>query len=81
MSNASRDIKRDRERLEREVCLYTCRLYRLEDQPPYMPELRALYMAVRETYKGGMKKGQTVNHQWPLRAGRGERRTGKRVRS
>lgn len=36
------------------------------EEPPYMPELRALYMAVRETHKGGMEKGQTVNHSWPL---------------
>jgi hypothetical protein len=40
-------------------------------QPPYMRELRALYMAVRETHKGGMKKGQTVNHEWPGYVGKG----------
>jgi hypothetical protein len=51
--------------------------YRLKgaDQPPYMPQLRALYMAVRETHKGRFKgKGQTVNHMWPLVIGKARAR-------
>jgi hypothetical protein len=72
-----------RARFERELCLYSIKTYnapriaralgkRVVDQPPYMPELRALYMAVRETYKGsknGIGKGQTVNHMWPRETG------------
>jgi hypothetical protein len=60
-----------RDRFERELCLYSIEMYharKLGNQPPYMPELRALYMAVRETYKGsknGIGKGQTVDHMWP----------------
>jgi hypothetical protein len=37
------------------------------DQPPYMPELRALYMAVRETYKGG--RGD-LDHMWDPEVGK-----------
>jgi hypothetical protein len=75
------DIRRAR--FERELCLYSIETYnapriaralgkRVVDQPPYMPELRALYMAVRETYKGsknGIAKGRTVNHCWPREVG------------
>ena len=61
-----------RARFERELWLYSRETYnarKLGKQPPYMPELRALYMAVRETHKGGMAKGQTVDHCWPRMIG------------
>jgi hypothetical protein len=64
-----KEQERRRERFERELNLYACFAHHLEDQPPYMPELRALYMAVRETYKGGMGKGQTIDHMWDKRVG------------
>jgi hypothetical protein len=65
-----------RDRFERELCLYSIEMYnapriaratgrKAPDQPPYMPELRALYMAVRQTYKGSMPKGADVDHMWP----------------
>ena len=65
-----------RARFERELHHYSIETYNapriaralgkpVVDQPPYMPELRALYMAVRETYKGGMPKGADVDHMWP----------------
>src|SRR5712692_5881526 len=69
-----------RARFERELHHYSIETYnalriaralgkRVVDQPHYMPELRALYMAVRETHKGGMAKGETVDHQWPREVG------------
>lgn len=36
------------------------------DQPPYMPELRALYMAVRATYEGGIGD---LDHMWDRKVG------------
>jgi hypothetical protein len=70
-SPADREKRRDR--FERELCLYSIETYtepRLAralgkpviDQPPYMPELRALYMAVRKTHKGGIGD---LDHMWP----------------
>jgi hypothetical protein len=71
------DIQRRRDRFELELCVYGGFTYNAGklglDQPPYMPELRALYMAVRETAKGGFGKGETVNHQWPLCVGKARR--------
>jgi hypothetical protein len=54
-----------RARFERELWFYSRETYLGKDQPPYMPELRALYMAVRETHKGSMPKGADVDHMWP----------------
>jgi hypothetical protein len=69
-----------RARFERELCLYSIETYnapriaralgkRVVDQPVYMPELRALYMAVRETYKVSMPKGADIDHMWPREVG------------
>jgi hypothetical protein len=46
------------------------------DQPPYMRELRALYMAVRETYKGGIGD---IDHMWDREVGRPPREVAGRV--
>jgi hypothetical protein len=77
-----------RARFERELHHYSIETYnalrmaralgkRVVDQPLYMPELRALYMAVRETHKGDMPKGADIDHMWPRvigRPGRGRRK-------
>ena len=70
-----------RDRFERELNLYSVETYNapriaralgkpVVDQPPYMPELRALYMAVRETHKGNMPKGADLDHMWDREVGR-----------
>lgn len=66
--------EQERERFERALHRYANCVRSAKDQPPYMPELRAIFMAVRETYKGGMGKGQTVDHMWCARGMRPRRR-------
>jgi hypothetical protein len=67
-----------RARFERELHHYSIEMYiaprtarargkPVVDQPPYMPELRALYMAVRETYKDGIGD---IDHMWSREVGR-----------
>jgi hypothetical protein len=74
-----------RDRFERELHAYTRETYnaprmaralgkRVAESPPYMPELRALYVAVRESHKAGMPKGADIDHWWPRVVGRSPRR-------
>jgi hypothetical protein len=67
-----------RARFELELNLYSVETYNapriaralgkpVVDQPPYMPQLRALYMAVRETHKNGIGD---IDHMWDREVGR-----------